>query len=153
MTDMRHSDVDEDGGRLADRAFWEPHASPQSVWTMVALYPLLVLTLYCRSRRLLVAVLVAVVLSLRLVSPPETDTAWATRVVRGEQVWLDRGLWSEPGALCLTAISGLVHLGTFKSALNQQRGRTTFGTILSMGLMGLFFHRMVRIYEAHSDRG
>jgi hypothetical protein len=139
---------------LVTTAFWEPHASPRSVWPLVAAYPLLLLAIYRRNPRLLGGTLLGVVANLLVVSPPETDEAWATRVVLGERVWLDRGLDSEPGTLGLLGVGGVVHLATMRAALRQDRLATLVGGAVSMLLMGLFFDRMVRLYERHarSDR-
>lgn len=142
-----------DADSFTERLFWEPHASPQSVWLLVATYPVLVLALYRRSRSLAAAILLAVAVSLRAVSPPESDAAWATRVVRGEQLWLDRGLASDPRGLALLVLGAVVHVSTFRSAFRRDRTRTLVGTVASMGTMGLFFGRMVETYERHgSDR-
>jgi drug/metabolite transporter (DMT)-like permease len=139
---------------LVTTAFWEPHASPRSVWPLVAAYPLLLFAIYRRNPRLLGGTLLGVVANLLVVSPPETDEAWATRVVLGERVWLDRGLDSEPGTLGLLAVGGAVHLATMRAALRQDRLATLVGGVVSMLLMGVFFDRMVRLYERHagSDR-
>ena len=138
---------------LVTTAFWEPHASPRSVWPLVAAYPLLLFAVYRRDPRLLGGTLLGVVANLLLVSPPETDEAWATRVVLGERVWLDRGLDSEPGTLGLLAVGGAVHLATMRAALRQDRLRTLVGGVASMLLMLVLFDRMVRLYErAESQR-
>ncbi|MDS0283205.1 DUF6653 family protein [Haloarcula onubensis] len=137
-------------GTVPQRLFWERHASPRSVWLLVATYPVVVLAVYRRSRGLAAAVVVSVLLSLR-VSPPATDDAWATRVVRGEQVWLDRGLGSEPWTLALLALGALVQFATFRAASRRRGRRTAVGTAASVGLMGLFFDRMARLYEGHAS--
>ncbi|MFC5368069.1 DUF6653 family protein [Salinirubrum litoreum] len=132
---------------LVTTAFWEPHASPRSVWPLIAAYPILLLAIYRRSPTLLGGTVLGVVTNLLLVSPPETDEAWATRVVLGERVWLNRGLRSEPGTLGLLAVGGVLHLGTMRAALRQDRLRTLVGGAVSMVLMLVFFDRMVRLYE------
>jgi hypothetical protein len=147
------SDTPDATDRDLATAFWEPHASPRSVWPLVAAYPLLLLALYRRDPRLLGGTLLGVVANLLLVSPPETDEAWATRVVLGERVWLDRGLRSEVGTLGLLAVGGAVHLATMRAALGQDRLRTLVGGAASLLLMFVFFDRMVRLYErAESQR-
>ncbi|WP_276261402.1 DUF6653 family protein [Haloglomus litoreum] len=111
---MPHSrPVEREGaGTLAETLFWRRHASPASVLGLGVTYPALVLALYRRSPRLLGLVLVSVVGSLRLPAPPDTDTSWATQVVLGEQVWLERGLRSDPAALGLTGVDAVVQLLT-----------------------------------------
>jgi hypothetical protein len=143
----------EGAGASVETVFWEPHASPWSVWPLIATYPLLILALYWRSRPLLATILCSVVVNLRVVSPPEDDSAWATRVVLGEQLWLERGLSSQRSAFGITTIGALVHLYTFRAALNRHPGRTVAGTIVSMLLMFVLFDRMAGLYEEHANEG
>ncbi|MFC6863387.1 DUF6653 family protein [Halomicroarcula sp. GCM10025817] len=138
-------------GAVVDDVFWDPHASPRSVWALVATYPVLVLGIYRRSEALLALTGVSVVLNLLLATPPETDAPWATRVVRGEQVWLDRGIGSEPGTLGVLGVGAVAQLYTFRAALDQRPVRTALGTVASMALMLVFFARMVGLYDAHGD--
>jgi hypothetical protein len=132
-------------------AVWNRHANPWRVRLLVAAYPVLVAGLYRRNWRLLAATLAGLALSLRVVDPPATDAAWATRVVRGEAVWLREGLTSRPGTLALTAVGGLVHLATVRAAVRRDPGRTALGTVASLLAMGLFFDRMVRIADGDAD--
>jgi hypothetical protein len=125
---------------------WSRHANPWSVWTAVVTFPLLVLALYRRSRLLLGGVLLFVPLNPLLFRPPSDDRAWATRVVLGEQVWLDRGVLPSREA-AMAAGSAPVYLATFGAALRKSRWGTVGGSVLSMALMLLFFARMVRLYD------
>ena len=143
---------DGDGLRFrANEVFWEPHSSPRSVWPLVTAYPVLILAVYRRSRLLLVGTLLSVAANLLVVSPPETDDAWATRVVLGERVWLERGLASSPRELGLTAVGAVVNLYTLRAAVRRRPVRTGLGVVASMALTFLFFDRMVRLYEEHAD--
>lgn len=147
MTADSQDGQQEEVSALIQDVFWNPHASPNSVWTFVALYPVLVLAIYRRSRSLLGVALLSVIVNLRVVSPPASDEAWATRVVLGEQVWLERGLRSQKSAVGLTTVGAMAHLFTLKAAMNQEPVRTAVGTVTSMVLMLLFFHRMVQLYN------
>jgi hypothetical protein len=138
-----------DAGSFVDDVFWKRHANPRSVWAFIATYPVLVLAVYFRSRPLLAAMFLSILANLTLVSPPETDDAWATRVVLGEQVWLERGLLSQKTTFGLTAIGAMVNLYTLRAAVHRRPGQTVVGTVASMLLMFLFFHRMVSLYETY----
>ncbi len=135
--------------RLTDRLFWSRHANPWSVWTYVLAYPTLVLAIYRRDRRLLAGTLAFVAVNPLLFRPPETDEAWATRVVLGEQVWMDRGSVLSTTTL-LTAGSAPVYVFTLRAAAKRDALGTVVGTLASMALMLLFFGRMARLYEAQS---
>jgi hypothetical protein len=130
---------------------WNRHANPWSVRLFVAAYPVLVAGLYRRNWRLLVATLTALALSFRVVEPPATDDAWATRVVRGEAVWLREGLTSRPVTLALTVAGGLVQLATIRAAVRREPRRTALGAVTSLLAMGLFFDRMTRIADGDTD--
>ncbi|WP_267641301.1 DUF6653 family protein [Haloarchaeobius amylolyticus] len=133
--------------RLAERLFWSGHANPWSVWTFVATYPLLVLAIYRRERRLLAAILVFVAVNPVLSPEPDDDSAWATRVVLGERVWLDEGLLSSVADLLFVACCAPVQLYTLRAAVKRRPVRTAVGTALSLVLMFVFFGRMAQLYE------
>jgi hypothetical protein len=137
---------------VVERYFWARHANPGSVWTLVAAYPVLVLALYRRSRPLLGATLLFVLLNPLLFSPPDDDGAWATRVVRGERVWLDRGLGSSPGDLLFVTLAAPLYLFTIRAAVDRRPVHTAVGTAVGLVLMLLFFGRMARQYERRADR-
>lgn len=139
-------------------ALWRRHESPVSVWWFFLLYPMVVASVYRRSTPLAVGVAASVALNLAVVSPPESDDAWATRVVRGERRWLDRGIASSPVDLSFTVASGLVNVYTLNAARTRRPIGTLLGTILSMCLTLVFFGRMADLYEqetkperAHTD--
>ena len=119
-----------------------------SVWWLVLLYPVFVLALYRRSKPLAGVVLTSLAANVFLVAPPDPDDAWATRVVRGERLWLDRGLRSADAGLALTVIGGVLNVYTLRAALHRRPVRTALGTVASMVLMGLFFDRMADLYES-----
>ncbi|KAB1188521.1 MULTISPECIES: DUF6653 family protein [Haloferax] len=138
-------------GEFVDDVFWSPHANPRSVWAFVALYPVFIAAIYRRSRPLLAVALLSIFANLAVVSPPETDDAWATRVVLGEQVWLERGLLSETGAVGITALGAMANLYTLRAAVKRQRLRTAGGLCVSMVFMFVFFDRMVKLYDAEGS--
>jgi hypothetical protein len=139
----------DDADGFVEKVFWKPHASPGSVWGLVATYPLLILAIYRRNGSLLATVLCSVVVNLLVASPPEDDAAWATRVVLGERVWLERGLSSQPSALGVVSVGAVIHLYTLRAAVNRRAGRAAAGTVASMLLMLVFFDRMARLYDEH----
>lgn len=134
-----------------DRFFWSRHENPGSVWTLVGAYPMLVLSVYRRDRRLLVGTLLFVAVNPLLFSPPADDRAWATRVVRGERVWLDRGLRSSRPETAFAVLAAPVYLYTLGAAAARRPVRTALGTVVSVVVMLAFFDRMVRLYEDASE--
>ena len=126
---------------------WNRHESPASVWWFVLLYPVFILAIYQRSRPLSMSLLLSLAVNLFVVSPPETDDAWATRVVRGERVWLEEGLRSSRNNLLVTLVGGIINLYTLCAALYRNPVRTMVGSLGSMVFMLLFFDRMAELYE------
>jgi hypothetical protein len=129
------------------RFLWRRHANPRSVWSLFFAFPLLVFGVYRRDRPLLAGTLLFVALHPLAVSEPDDDGAWATRVVRGERAWLERGLASSTADLLFVALCAPVILFTLRSAVRRDRVRTAVGTPLSMVLMLVFFERMARLYD------
>jgi hypothetical protein len=116
-----------------------------------AAYVALVLALYRRDRRLLVAVLVLVAAGPLLTSRPTDDTAWGTRVVLGERVLLARGGRS-PLDLLLAACFAPVPFLTARAALRGRRVRTALLTGWMLLGMLLFFGRMARVYDGATEK-
>jgi hypothetical protein len=127
-------------------ALWDRHESPVSVRWLVLMYPVFVLAIYRRSRPLGGVLVVSLAANLFVVSPPETDDAWTTRVVRGEREWLDRGLLSSESDLLVIAVGGLLNAYTLRAAYHRRPSETMVGTLASVILMFLFFHRMAALY-------
>ncbi|MDS0298026.1 hypothetical protein NDI76_04665 [Halogeometricum sp. S1BR25-6] len=133
--------------RPIKRFFWSRHENPGSVWTLVCAYPVLVAALYRRDRRLLLGTLLFVAANPFLFSEPDGDAAWATRVVRGEQTWLDRGLRSSPVDVLFVCLAAPLYLSTLRAAAERRPVETAFGTVASVLVMLLFFDRMARLYD------
>lgn len=79
-----------------DATAWARHANPWSGWTRVPALPLLALAIWSRAwlgwwALVPVAVLLAWLwVNPRLFPPPRDETAWMTRGVLGERLWLAR---------------------------------------------------------------
>lgn len=79
-----------------DAAAWARHANPWSGWTRVPALPLLALAIWSRAwlgwwALVPVAALLAWLwVNPRLFPPPRDETAWMTRGVLGERLWLAR---------------------------------------------------------------
>ena len=132
-------------------ALWNRHESPVSVWWLTLMYPVFVLAIYRRSRSLIGLLGFSLAANLLVVSPPETDDAWATRVVRGERVWLERGLRSSERDSLVLVVGALVNLYTLRAAYRQRPVKTVIGTSTSILLTFLFFDRMAELYETTAD--
>jgi hypothetical protein len=138
-------------GGVVERYFWSRHEHPGSVWSLLTAYPVLVLAVYRRDRRLLAAVQAFVAAQPLLFDEPAVDDAWATRVVRGERTWLDAGLTASPSDLALVGLGLPVNLFALRAAVHRQPVRAVVGVVASLALSVAFFHRMARLYDATTD--
>ena len=132
---------------FTDRYFWSGHANPGSVWTLFVAYPTLVLGIYRRDRLLLTGTFLFVAVNPLLFSPPADDEAWTTRVVLGEQVWLEQGLRSSLTNLVFMTLAAPIHLYNLRAAAKRSPVRTVLSTAISMVLILVFFEQMARLYE------
>lgn len=117
---------------------------------MVLAYPLLILSVYRRDRSLLIGTLLLVVMNPLAFSPPEDDSAWSTRVVLGEQVWLTQRIRSSMRDLLLVTLALPVYVYTLRSAVKQQPIKTALSTVTSLVAMFFFFDRMTQLYERNT---
>jgi len=129
---------------------WAGHANPLTVHVYPAAYVALVIALYRRDRRLLVAVLGLVAAGPMLSPRPTDDTAWRTRVVLGERVLLARGGRSALDVLLAACFTPVPFL-TARAALRGRRVRTALLTGWMLLGMWLFFGRMARVYAGATE--
>jgi hypothetical protein len=132
---------------LSDRLFWEPHSNPGTVWVLPVAYLSLLLALYRRDRSLGAATLLFVAAHPLVFPAPDDDSAWGTRVVRGERRWLADGLRSSPLDALLIAVGAPLNLFTLRAAVRRQPVRLAVGAVLSVVFMFVFFARMARHYD------
>lgn len=108
-----------------DDAGWERHANPLSVWTRIAIWPFLLLTLWSFhwigwiAAMPLALIAIWTFINPRAFPPPASTKSWASRAVLGERVYLARdrvpipdhhriaAQWLSAGG----ALGGLVMLG------------------------------------------
>jgi hypothetical protein len=87
--------------RMSDEA-WQRHANPWSVWTRFTALPFLVLACWSRTwlgwwaLPVVVMSLVWVWLNPRIFPRPASYESWASKVVLGERIWLNRNAMPIP---------------------------------------------------------
>jgi hypothetical protein len=137
-----------------DDAAWARHANPWSGWSRLATTPVLFLALWSHVRlgwwALLPIGLVGVWLwaNPRVFPPPASRTAWMTRGVLGERLWVEGRADAGPEVRWILALQAWLTLtGVVGIALQA----------FWVGLVGLhagaatklwFLDRMVRVYDA-----
>lgn len=145
-----------------DEATWARHANPWSVWTRVAIAPLLVLAIWSRVWlgwwALLPVTLVAVWawLNPRAFAAPRSTETWASHGVLGERVWLARHSVPIPVRHrrvphVLTAASGLGVLVLAWGLVDLDVAVTGLGLAVAMGAKLWFVDRMAWLYADMRD--
>lgn len=140
-----------------DEAGWARHANPLSGWTRAVTLPALTLVLWNRDALgvwtwpLVAALVLWTLVNPRLFPPPRDASAWMTRAVFGERIWLDRRNVEVPlhyrravPVILAISLAGLPLLGWGLYTMNGWA--TLFG--LALGLLGKFWFldRMVWLY-------
>ncbi|WP_245416127.1 DUF6653 family protein [Microvirga sp. 17 mud 1-3] len=141
-----------------DERTWERHASPWSVWTRVASFPLLLLAIWSHAWigpwAILAVALVAVWLWLnpRLFRPPARTDSWSAMATFGERVWLNRKAVPIPAhharmANILSVVAALDALPAFAGAvLTDLTAALTGAAVVMLGKLW-FCDRMVWLYR------
>jgi hypothetical protein len=145
-----------------DENVWGRHTNPWSVWTRNSVLPLLALAIWSRAWIGWWAVLPSALCILwgwvnpRIFSKPRSTKKWASKIVLGERIWLNRDAVPVPkhhrlAPKILTGLSlaGLPFFAWGIIALDVWP--TVFGlTVVSIGKFW-FMDRMVWIYEEMKD--
>lgn len=137
-----------------DDATWARHANPWSGWTRVTILPMLSFAIWSRvwlGWGALLPVLVVCIwtwVNPRLFGPPRNESAWMTKGVLGERVWLAQATTPIPAhharvarILNLAAGFGVVVLASGLWLLEP--GWTIAGLVTTMGAKLWFLDRMV----------
>jgi hypothetical protein len=128
------------------QVFWQRHANPWSGWTRVLSYPLTILAIYRRDRRLLAGMALFSLLSPIVLPPPDGEDAWQTEAILGERLWFAQG--EKVSLVNLLNVANVpVSAYAVYSAYRHRPVRTALATIGSMALKFLFVNELAKYYE------
>ena len=77
--------------------------------------------------------------------PPRDDSAFATRVVLGEERWLQERPVS--GALAIDCMASAALVVAIDGARRHRRRQTVIATIVTMGSLLWYWREMVHLYD------
>jgi hypothetical protein len=127
---------------------WKRHSNPLSVWSRVLTNPLVYVPVWNRSWLQAVPVGLWFALNPRLFPPPKDDSAWATKAVLGEEIWVKGS--KSGSSIALNAASGACFaVGLWAAYRRRLPPLVSFGT-LALAFKMVFLTRMVDLY--HRER-
>ena len=132
-------------GAQVKRWVFARHSNPWSAWTRWASTPLVLLPVWNRSARQGAVVATWFALNAVVFPPPRDDSAFATRVVLGEEKWIEERPVS--GALAINCLATTSLLVAIDSARRHHRGPMTIATIGTMSALLWYWREMARFYE------
>ncbi len=136
-------------GSQLKRWLFSRHSHPWSAWTRWASTPLLMLPVWNRSVRQGAVVGAWFALNAVVFPTPRDDSAFATRVVLGEERWLEERPVSF--ALAINAVASGALLVAIDGARRHRRRQMTIATIGAMAALLCYWREMVCFYETNSD--
>lgn len=127
------------------RAVFARHASPWSAWTRWATTPLVLVPVWHRSWRHAAWVAAWMALNPVVFPEPADDSAWSTRAILGEELWLvDR---PKDAALAVNAAAAAASCVAVAAAYRRRPWPAAAATAVQMGLTVVYWAQMVRYYE------
>ena len=138
---------------------WRRHANPWSVWTRYMAGPLLVLAIWSRAwidwwAVVPIAVMILWIwLNPRVFRIPRSTTAWASRAVLGERIWLNRTTVAIDQRIVrlshLANLCGLIGLALLVWGLVVYSELLTVGGLaIVLAAKSWFLQKMVKLYDA-----
>jgi hypothetical protein len=137
--------------RLTGKVF-EHHSNPWSAWTRLLSVPLVFVPFWTRSWRHAALVGAWLLLNPVVFSEPEDDSAWATRAMLGEEMWIaERPL---DKAMAVNVAASVFGIGGVLASFKRRPLPTALCTVSEIALLLLYWRMMTEYYEEHrKDRG
>ena len=132
--------------RLTRKVF-EHHSNPWSAWTRLLSTPLVLVPFWTRNWRHAALVGTWLVLNPVVFSEPEDDSAWATRAMLGEEMWIaERPL---DRAMAVNVAASAFGIGGVVASFERKLLPTALCTTLEIALLLLYWQLMTEYYEEH----
>jgi hypothetical protein len=125
------------------------HSNPWSAWTRWASTPLLLLPAWNRNARQGALVAAWFAVNPVVFPPPRDDSAFATRMVLGEEMWLEERPVSS--ALVIDGLAAVALLVAIDRARRHGPRQMTIATIVAMSALLWYWREMARFYDVRRD--
>jgi hypothetical protein len=137
--------------RLTRKVF-EHHSNPWSAWTRLLSTPLVLVPFWTRSWRHGALVGAWLLLNPIVFSEPKDDSAWATRAMLGEEMWIAKRPLDK--AMAVNVAASAFGIGGVVGALKRRPLPAVLCTASEVVLLLLYWQLMTEYYEAYrKDRG
>ena len=137
--------------RLTRKVF-EHHSNPWSAWTRLLRTPLVLVPFWTRSPRHAALIGARLLLNPVVFPEPRNDSAWATRAMLGEEMWIAKR--PVDGAMSVNALASAFGIGGVVGALKRRPLPTALCTMSEVALLPFYWRLMAEYYEEHrKDRG
>ncbi len=129
------------------------HAHPVSAWSRLASTPLILVPIWTRRWSTLAPIGAWMIINPIVTPPPADDSAWATRAVLGEELWLTDHPRDRIAAI--NAANSAALMAAALAARKKSRPLTILWTATSMALTLVSWNFYADYYDQHriSDLG
>jgi hypothetical protein len=137
--------------RLTRKVF-EHHSNPWSAWTRLLSVPLVFVPFWTRSWRHAAFVGAWLLLNPVVFSEPEDDSAWATRAMLGEEMWIAERPFDK--AMAVNVAASAFGIGGVLASFKRRPLPTALCVVGEIALLLIYWRMMAEYYEEHhKDRG
>jgi len=114
------------------RKLFERHSTPWSAWTRLLSTPLVLVPFWTRSPKHAALVGAWMILNPIVFPKPKDDSAWATKAMLGEEMWIARH--PRDRAMAVNAAASAFGIGGVVSALKRRPLATALCTVSEIAL-------------------
>lgn len=137
--------------RLTRKVF-EHHSNPWSAWIRLLSTPLVLIPLWSRSWKHAALVGAWLLLNPVVFPVPKDASAWATREMLGEEMWMEKRPLD--GAMVVNAAASAFGIGGVLASLKRRLLPAALCTMSEVALLLIYWQLMTEYYEEHrKDRG
>jgi hypothetical protein len=125
------------------------HAHPVSAWSRWTSTPLILVPIWTRRWSTFAPIGAWMITNPIVTPPPADDSAWATRAVLGEELWLT----DHPNdrLTAINAVNSAALIATILMARKHNKPLTIMGTAISMALTLVSWNLYADYYDQHHD--
>jgi hypothetical protein len=131
------------------RKIFARHSNPRSAWTRLLSVPLVFVTVWKCSLRQGALHAAWLVINPVVFPEPEDDSAWATRAMLGEEMWIAER--PRDRAMALNVAATAFGLGGVWGALRRSPLPTVACSVGQVAMLLAYWREMTLYYEQHRD--